>query len=131
MGVFYPKNHIVAVFPDPEIADRVVRRLWDFGFPHSDAIATDGRALIDLEKQDTGVASFVMQSLSRFLATEQLYTDHDLHHARHGAGFVAVRCDTDRLKDDAWTIIKAESPIDARYYATAGIEHLAGDPKTD
>jgi hypothetical protein len=42
-----------------------------------------------------------------------------------------VRCRTDELKDAAWGLIEPEEPLDARYYSAIGMEHLAGDFKTD
>lgn len=131
LGVFYPTHHLIAVFRDPESAFRAVNNLWKAGFAHSDAIATDGKALIELEKEEAGLASLVMQAVSRFFATEQMFTDHDLEHAQHGAGFLAVRCPSSERKDMAWNIVKTQDPLDVRYYATGGIEHLAGDPETD
>ena len=72
-----------------------------------------------------------MEGISRFFATEQVFADHDLEDARRGAGILAVRCPTDNLKNVAWSLIEPEGPLDARYYSRLGIEHLAGDFKTD
>jgi hypothetical protein len=131
LGVFYPNHYLVAVFRDPEKANAAVQKLWHAGFEHSDAIATDGSAVVELDKEETGLTTFVTQAMSRFFATEQLFTDHDLHHARRGAGFLAVHCPTEDTKKSAWNIVKGEKPLDARYYGTDGIDHLAGDAKTD
>jgi len=129
-GVFYPRHYLVAVFENPKAASSAVRKLYIAGFSQSAAIAVDGRAVLELEKEETGLAAFVMEALSRFFATEQVFTEHDLCHARHGAGFVAVHCTTDEVKTEAWNVLQAESPLDARYYAISGIEHLAGDLRT-
>jgi hypothetical protein len=75
--------------------------------------------------------SLVMRPISRFFATEQMFADHDLEDARQSAGFLAERCPTDDLKNTAWSLIGPEGPIDARYYSALGIEHLAGDFKTN
>ena len=131
LGVFYPTHHLVAVFRHPEDANLVVQKIWDAGFAPSDAIAADGKAVLEFDETETNLAGFVMQALSRFFATEQVFTDHDLDDARRGAGFVAVHCPTDDLKNAAWTVIEPEGPLDARYYSALGIEHLAGDFKTD
>jgi hypothetical protein len=131
MGVFYPNHYLVAVFRDPEQAAQVVQKLWNAGFVRSDAIATDGNAVVELDKEETGLTGFVMQAVSRFFATEQIFTDNDLEHARHGAGFAAVHCPTDDLKKKAWGIVKSGAPLDARYYGSDGIDHLAGDVQTD
>ncbi len=129
--MFYPTHHLIAVFRDSAAAESAVHKLWDAGFASSDAIAMSGKAVAEFEQEETDLARFVMQAISRFFATEQVFADHDLEDARHGAGFLAVRCPTDELKNTAWSVIEPEGPLDARYYAVLGIEHLAGDPKTD
>ena len=131
LGVFYPTHYLVAVFPNPQLAAQAVSKLRNAGFSQSEAIATDGSAVIELDKEETGLASYVMQSISRLIGTEQMFTDHDLDHARHGAGFVAVHCETEESKKSAWKVLQAQDPLDARYYAAGAIEHLAGDLKTD
>ncbi len=131
MGVFYPTHYLLAVFRDPAVAGHVAQKLWNAGFEHSEAIAVEGKDWIELDKEEKGLGGFVMQAISRFLATEQKYTDHDLELARKGAGFLAAHCPTDDLKNRAWGIVKREDPFDARYYTAGGVEHLAGDPKTD
>jgi hypothetical protein len=131
MGVFYPCHYLVAVFRDPAAAAHAVEKLWSAGVEQSDAIAVDGKAVIELDQEGKGLGAFMMQAISRFLATEQKFTDHDLELARNGAGFVAVHCPTDDAKNSAWKIVKSQDPYDARYYANGGVEHLAGDPDTD
>jgi hypothetical protein len=131
MGVFYPCHYLVAVFRDPAVASHTAQKLWNAGFERDDAIAVDGQDVIELDKEEKGLGAFVMQAVSRFLATEQKYTDHDLELAEKGAGFLAVYCPTDDRKHAAWRIVKGEDPFDARYYASGAVEHLAGDPKTD
>ena len=108
-----------------------LHRLVSAGFSASDVIAADGKAVLEFDKDETDLARFIMRAVSRFFATEQVFADHDLEDARHGAGFLAVRCPTDDLKNAAWSVIEPEAPLDARYYSRLGIEHLAGDFKTD
>jgi len=131
LGVFYPKHYLIAVFRDSRSAQRAVQSLHRAGFPEDEAIAVAGQDFMDLAKEETGPGNFVMQALSRFFATEQKSHDADLVRAQHGAGFVAVHCRTERLKTDAWSVLEPEGPLAARYYGTAGIEHLAGDFMTD
>jgi len=127
LGVFYPKHYLIAVFRDSRSAQRAAQSLHQAGFPEDEAIAVTGQDFIDLAKEETGPGNFVMQALSRFFATEQKSHDADLNRAHHGAGFVAVHCRTEKLKNDAWTVLEPEVPLAARYYAASGIEHLAGD----
>jgi hypothetical protein len=131
MGAFYPTHCLVAVFRNPAGAESALQRLLGAGFAPSDTIAADGNAVLQFDEDEADLARLIMQAISRFFATEQRFADHDLEAARHGAGFLAVRCPTDELKDAAWGLIEPEGPLDARYYSRLGIEHLAGDFKTD
>jgi hypothetical protein len=131
LGIFYPTHHLIAVFETQSDAQHAAEALRSGGFPQAYVIAVSGRDVIELSKTESGLGSFFMQALSRFFGTEQKYTDHDLDHARHGAGFLAVRCPTEHAKQLAWKRIELLAPLDARYYASGGIEHLAGDFDTD
>ena len=131
LGLFYPKHYLIAVFRDLEAAQKVCQGLWDAGFAEEDAFALSGQALIDLEKDETGLGTLLMQELSRFFATEQVTTDQDLEKARHGAAFVAAYCPHDRAKEAARKVVEAGAPLAARYYGGDGIEHLAGDLVTN
>jgi hypothetical protein len=130
LGAFYPTHCLIAVFRNPAGAEFALNKLLSAGFAPSDAIAADGKAVLEFDKVEMDLARFIMQAISRFFATEQVFADHDLEDARHGAGFLAVRCPTDDLKNAAWSLIEPEGPLDARYYSALGIEHLAGDFKT-
>jgi hypothetical protein len=131
LGVFYPNHYLIAVVWNIETAHRAASNLRRMGFAEDEVIAVGGEDFIQLSNEETGIASFVMQALSRFFATEQKSHDSDLYFARHGAAFVAVHCPTDKSKQDAWDVLKSEAPLAARYYANDGIEHLAGDYLTD
>ena len=131
LGVFYPNHYLIAIFRNPAGAESALHRVLSGDFAPSDVIAADGRAVLEFDKDETNLAAFVMQAISRFFATEQVFADHDLEDARHGAGFLAVHCPTDDLKNAAWNLVGPEGPLDARYYSRLGIEHLAGDFKTN
>ena len=131
LGVFYPKHYLIAVFRDSRAAQQAVQGLWIAGFAKDEAIAVAGQEFMDLAKEETGPGNFVMQALSRFFATEQKTHDTDLERAQHGAGFVAVHCLTEESKRQAWARLQPQSPLAARYYGAAGIEHLAGDFTTN
>ena len=131
LGVFYPTHHLIAVFRNPVGSESALHKLLNAGFPPTDAIAADGKTVLEFDEAETNLAGFVMQVISRFFSTEQVFADHDLADARQGAGILAVLCPTDDLKNTAWGLIQPEDPLDARYYSLVGIEHLAGDFKTD
>jgi hypothetical protein len=131
LGVFYPTHCMIAVFPNLEASERLVAKLLNGAFAKDDVIAASGAEVIELAKDDTSLLSVLMKPLSRFFATEQIYTDHDLEHAGRQAGFLVVHCPKDERKNEAWKLIEPETPLDARYYARGGIEHLAGDFDTN
>jgi len=121
LGAFYPTHCLVAVFRNPEGAEGTLHKLLSAGFAPADAIAAAGKDVLEFDRDEEDLARFILQ----------VFADHDLEDARHGAGFLAVRCPTDDLKNAAWSVIEPEGPLDARYYSRLGIEHLAGDYKTN
>jgi hypothetical protein len=127
LGVFYPNHYLIAVFSNVDAARHVDQNLKSTGFRQEDLITIGGAEIIELVKEEVGPGGLLMQALSRFIGTEQIYADRDVHHARHGAGFVAVYCPTEKTKNKAWQVIGPAQPLDARYYSSGGIEHLAGD----
>ena len=127
LGVFYPNHYLIAVLWNLETAQRAAKKLRLTGFAEDDVIAVAGQDFIELSDEETGLGSLLMQALSRFLATEQKSHDSDLYLARHGAAFVALRCPTEKTKQNASDVLQSEAPLAARYYANDGIEHLAGE----
>ena len=129
-GIFYPRNYLMAVFPEMTAAEHAKHLLRDGGFQEDDVIAIPGAEVVrfaaELRTKD-GVWSILMQQLSRAFGTEERYTDHDLDLASKGAGFVAVYCPTENLKNDAWKTIEPLAPLVARHYTFGGIEHLKGE----
>ena len=131
LGAFYPTHCLIAIFRNPAGAEAALHKVLSAGFAPSDAIAADGNAVLEFDKDETGLARLIVRAISRFFATEQVFADHDLEDARHGAWFLAVRCQMDDLKNAAWSLIQREGALDARYYSRLGIEHLAGDFDTN
>ncbi len=131
LGVFYPKHYLIAVFRDLKTAQQAVAKLRLAGFAEDEAIAVAGADVLELTQEETGPGSFLMQAVSRFFATEQISHDSDVHLAEQGAAFVAAHCPAEQSKDEAWKVLGAEGPLAARYYASDGIEHLAGDFTTN
>ena len=130
-GVFYPRHCLTAGFSTFSAAEHAEMALQPNDFQASESIAVSGRDVIEFERHRTTVLSILMGAVSRFFKTEQSFNDLDLELARHGAGFLIVRCPDENKKNKAWQVIKRENPVDARYYGLGGIEHLAGDANTD
>jgi len=129
-GVFYPKHYLLATFPNLADADRAKLQLSCSGRVDEDLISVSGEEVIDFVHDHSvkhGVWGVVMTAFSRFLGTEASYTALDLLAAKKGAGFLAVRCPTEKVKTAVWRTLEPGHPLVARYYSFGGIEHLAGD----
>lgn len=131
LGIFYPLHCLVAVFPSLDAAQEVSKKLRYAGFAEDEVIAVQGSEFIELEKEETNLGSFLMQALSRFLATEQISTDHNLDFAHRGGAFVVVHCPTEKTKNEAWDVMKPLAPLAAHYYSKDSVDHLAGGFSTD
>jgi len=130
MGVFAPRGYIVALFPDFATAEKAERSLLDASFPSDEVIAVPGEDVVNLVKENahkSGVATMVMQGLSRMFETEEVYADHDFELASRGAGYLAVRAPSEVRKHQAWKLIEPFSPTVARHYSLLGVEHLRGE----
>ena len=126
LSVFYPTNHILAVFPTSVEALRVKKQL-EAVTPA--AIAITGDELLEFASDQVakdGLWGALMREVSRMIGTEEQYVDQDLKEARKGASFVAAECPSEELKESTWAILKSASPLAARFYGTGGIEHLVG-----
>jgi len=131
LRVFYPTHCLVAVFLQEKDARTAGDLLRAAGFATGEMIVASGQDVIELDRHETGFGGAIMQALSRFFKTEQYYADRDLDRARHGAGFLIVRCGNAIEKQKAWEIMEPVNPLAARYYDIGAVEHLAGDPDTD
>jgi hypothetical protein len=130
LGIFAPRHYLIALFPDFAAARKAERHLLDAGFPDNEVIAVPGEDVVLLMKEHashSSVGTLVMQGLSRMFETEEVYADHDLKLASGGAGFLALHAPSQSRKREAWRLIEPDSPIVARYYSLAGVEHLAGE----
>ena len=130
LGIFYPKDYLLAAFSSFEQAEHVRLELTGSGFAAGDVLAAPGQEVIqhaaDRDKAQ-GMWGHLMVQLSRLIDTEESYADYDVRLARAGAGFVAVYCPSEELKHKAWEHIRAHQPIAARHYELVGIEHLKGE----
>ncbi|MCU1335080.1 MAG: hypothetical protein JWO19_661 [Bryobacterales bacterium] len=130
MGIFAPRDHLVALFPDYGVAHKAERNLLAAGFPESEVIAVPGEDVVNLVKEHArhvGLGALVMQQLSREFETEEVYADHDFKLASRGAGYLAVHAPSELKKQQVWKLIEPANPIVARYYSIGGVEHLKGE----
>ena len=130
LGIFAPRGHMVALFPDFPTAQKAERTLLDAGFAPDEVIAVPGDAVVELVNEHarhSGPADLLMQGLSRMFETEEVYADHDFKLASGGAGFLAAHTPNQHRKQGAWKLIEPFDPIVARYYSLIGVEHLKGE----
>ena len=130
LGIFAPRDHLVALFADFPGAQKAERNLLDAGFPEDEVIAVAGEAVVELVKEHarhSGPGDLLMQGLSRMFETEEVYADHDFKLASGGAGFLAAHVPSQHRKQEAWKLIEPADPIVARYYSFIGVEHLRGE----
>ena len=130
LGIFAPRGHLVALFPDFPAAQKAERSLLDAGFPEDEVIAVQGDAVVELVNEHarhSGPGELLMQGLSRMFETEEVYADHDVKLASAGAGFLAAYAPNHHRKQEAWRLIEHFDPIVARHYSLIGVEHLKGE----
>jgi hypothetical protein len=129
-GVFYPINHVLAVFQNFADANGAKAELHRAGHVEEDVIAATGEEVVEFAEEHLykdGLWGLLMTELSRTFGTEAAYADNDLAAAKRGEAFVAVRCPTEKVKAEAWRVLESRRPLVARYYSSGGIEHMAGE----
>jgi hypothetical protein len=131
LGIFYPLHCLVAVFQDSNAAQDAQRKLRYTGVAEDKLIVVGAEEFIEFEKEDTSLGGVLMQTVSRFLSTEQISTDHNIEFARRGAAFVVVYCPSDETKREAWNVMIPLKPLAAHYYGRDGVDHLAGGFSTN
>jgi len=133
-GVFYPKQYLLAIFPNLAEADLAKEQLSHAGRTDEDVISASGEEVVQFAEDHLvkdGLWGVLMREFSRRFGTEASYADDDLAAAKKGAAFVAVHCPTEKLKLEAWKVLEPRRPLVARYYSSGGvfdgIEHLVGE----
>jgi hypothetical protein len=130
LGLFYPTRYLFAVYPSFENAEEARNQLAAAGLGSERTIAVPGEDVIQFAEEHVsqdGIWGALMREISRLLATEEVYAEHDLKLARRGAGFLAVHCQNDHAKERVWSHLEPTRPVVARYYMPSGIEHLKGE----
>jgi hypothetical protein len=129
-GIFEPRNHIIALYPDLQSAENAEKLVHYGGVTADDAISVPGEDVVRFAEEHVlrhGLWGVMMKKISDFFATEEVYAERDLEMARQGAGFVAVHCPTDAIKRSVWRTLQPTGPLVARFYGVGGVEHLVGE----
>ena len=133
LGIFYPKDYLLAIFPTLTEASSAKRVLEKGEFAERELLAVSGEEVVaysqDQEK-NKGVWSFLASglagSVSRLIGTEAVYADADLAMAKEGRAFLVVHAPTEKKKSAAWAVLEPLNPVVARHYSFGGTEVLRG-----
>jgi len=127
LGVFYPKKYIIATFSTFETAVSAKRALRAIGVSPDEVRAVPGWEMLHFFRElrgRSGPLGALMTGFSRFIGTEASFFDRDVWEARHGAGFVAVHCSTEREADRISQVLTPMHPAAMQWYRTGGVHSL-------
>src|SRR5947209_2046932 len=127
LGVFYPKDFVIAAFQTLEVAKTAEHHLRNAGFPEEEMRAVPGSELLDFLSdlhERKGIVGDVMTHVSRFMGTEAEFEDTDIKEAKLGAGFLAVHCPTEPEAEKVHRMLLPFEPVSAQWYHAAGIRSL-------
>jgi hypothetical protein len=127
LGIFYPKKHVVAVFPTFERAEVGLGALSAAGFRMWEAIAVPGvevaRFLEELRLHQS-LWSSLMTEFSRLLDTEAALVDRYGEWARQGAGFLVAYSPAQADAEGIAELIKPLDPQALHWFMPGYIQHL-------
>jgi hypothetical protein len=124
LGVFYPKRYIIVTFSSFESASLAERALRATGFLPDEVQAVSGGEMLNFFRElraRTGLLGGLMTELSRFIGTEASFLDRDVWEARHGAGFLAVHCSTEREAGHIRGLLTPLHPSAMQWYRTGAV----------
>jgi len=125
LGVFYPTHYIFASFPSLQNATNAANALQAAGFQESVATsASETFRFMNEMRSEAGIVGSLMASLSRFLGTEEVFTDIDLAKAREGAAFLAVYCPREEQAYIIRDLVAPFEPFAMQLYLPSGIQSL-------
>ena len=127
IGVFYPKNYVVAIFRCFDHAESARKALRRAGFTEQEAIAVPGADVLEYiaeVRAETGIWGMLMTELSRLIGTEAVFGDEDIDKAKRGAGFLVVRCEAEEEADKIRQLVVDCEPMEMQWYRAGAIRSL-------
>jgi hypothetical protein len=127
LGVFYPRQYIIATFPSLETAQAGNQALRAVGFSSDEIRAVSGGEMLHFFREmrvRTGLLGDLMTEFSRFIGTEASFFDRDVFEARRGAGFLAVHCSNDQVADCICQQLIPSHPITMQWYRRGGVQSM-------
>ncbi len=127
LGVFHPKDYVIATFPAYSAANSAYQALRQAGIAEDEVMLCTGKEMLEYFKnfrEDAGLWGDLMRPLSRFLGAEANNADLNIAQAQEGSGFLAIHCPTEEeaLRDMA--LMKPYNPSSADWYLWGGIRSL-------
>jgi hypothetical protein len=126
-GIFYPKQHVVAVFTSFESAQAGYRALSAAGFQPWEMIAVPGeevRVFLEELREQRTVWDYLVSEISRILDTEVTLIDRYSHWARTGAGFLVAYSSTEEDAEAISRLLKPFDPMAMHWFMAGYIRHL-------
>jgi len=126
-GIFYPKKHVVAVFPSFDLAQSGYQILASAGFRMWEIIAVPGeeveRFLEDIRMNRT-LWDELVKEVSVILDTEANLVDRYGHWARSGYGFLVARSPDSVAAEKVARLLDPLDPIAMHWFMSGYIRHL-------
>ena len=125
LGVFYPKDYLIASFRSYSVAQSAAQALLEDGWTSEHVRFVPASELLEcLEEIEFTLKGLVMTALSRLIAAAAAKNDAEAERAKLGAGFVAVHCvgEADALR--VLETVRPFEPLAMDYYRWDGVESL-------
>ena len=126
-GVFYPKRHIITVFPSFEVAQQAERVMRDAGFNEQEIVAVQPQEMLQFLNElriHAGLWGALMAPISQTFGTEEAFVDKYIQQAQEGAGFLAIYSPEDSETDRIRQSLQPLAPLAMQRYTVSGIQSL-------
>ncbi len=127
LGVFYPKDYIIATFPSFEKTKQAAQALRGAGYSENEVLAIPGEEILQFFEDfraHSGLWSSTMTVISRAFGTEQVFADSDVESARAGAGFLAVHSPEEPATERVHALVQPFGPRAMHWYTSGGVQCL-------
>jgi hypothetical protein len=126
-GIFYPKKHLVAVFPSCDLAQAAHQSLSGAGFRLWEIIVVSGQEVeryLEEMRAHRALWDELVAEVSRLLDTEASLVDRYAYWARHGYGFLVVRSPNSDAAEKIAGFLEPFHPVAMHWFMSGYIRHL-------
>jgi hypothetical protein len=127
-GVFYPKKHVVAVFPSFDLAQSGYQILSSAGFRIWEIIAVPGEEVarfLEEIRMNRTLWDELVREVSIFLDTEANLVDRYAHWARSEYGFLVARSPDGDAAERIAKLLDPLDPVAMHWFMSGYIRHLS------